>query len=80
MLTVLATALDDYVCERMTESVNLTAGMPEAGFTTKGNKEGIRQLPAAGSARARSWTNSKRHSTSSNRPFTDRWMCALWRT
>jgi hypothetical protein len=41
MLTVLATALDDYVCERMTESVNLTAGMPEAGFTTKGNKKAL---------------------------------------
>jgi hypothetical protein len=41
IVTVLVTGLDDYVCERMSESVNLTAYMPRSSFTTKGNKKAL---------------------------------------
>ena len=41
MLSVLVTGLDDYVCERMSESLNLVADMPRSSFTTKGNKKAL---------------------------------------
>ena len=40
-VTVLVTGIDDYVCERMSESVNLTANIPRSSFTTKGNKKAL---------------------------------------
>jgi hypothetical protein len=43
-VTVLATTLDDYVCERMADSLNLVAAMPESSFSNKGGKKALTNL------------------------------------
>ena len=40
-VSVLVADLDDYICERMSDAVNLVADMPKSSFSTKGNKKAL---------------------------------------